>query len=583
MGKLYTIGSSVMEQEEFFRLLTGKQVDILVDVRSTPYSKYTPQFNKEALEEKTKLTGIQYQHEPEAFGARQKDPALYTKEGYLDFDKMRKSAAFKQKAAEYMAEADNGKNIAFMCTEKDPISCHRAIMVARGLALEGASVEHILQNGKILSQEELDERLVQLHFPDNGQVSLFEEYNTQSKEEKVREAYARQNAKIGYKLDKVLAQDKNVGTKEMTEQMVLGEEPKMYEKEPVTHFRKEYGFLSNMYDCPVTYKGHTFGSSEAAYQAQRCANPKDAEQFVSMSGRDAKITAKKVKTRADWDSVKAEIMEEIVRTKFTQNPELGKKLLATGNRELVEGNHWHDTYWGVCNGVGKNMLGNILMKVREELQKEKSMTQPEVDKVFTISVTGHRPNKLFGYDWNSPGNVALLDKIESTLRTTLEEAKEQGYKKFHVVTGMALGTDQMFAAHAIRLAASEEFKGTLTVEAAVPCKGQEKQWPEASQHIYNVLLSGCDSVTFVSDKGYTPKAMQDRNEYMVDKANVLLSVYDGQSSGGTKNCIDYAKRNGVAVKDVGFPELLKTYPRYKECTSLKGKFTKQSKENGHEK
>ena len=70
----------------------------------------------------------------------------------------------------------------------------------------------------------------------------------------------------------------------------------------------------------------------------------------------------------DWEEVKDQIMYEICLAKFTQNEELKEKLLATGNEELVEGNTWHDTYWGVCNRRGKNKLGKILMRVRSELK-----------------------------------------------------------------------------------------------------------------------------------------------------------------------------------------------------------------------
>ena len=63
-------------------------------------------------------------------------------------------------------------------------------------------------------------------------------------------------------------------------------------------------------------------------------------------------------------------MYDVCKAKFTQNPELAEKLLATGEQELVEGNNWNDTFWGMCRGKGKNMLGNILMKIREELASE---------------------------------------------------------------------------------------------------------------------------------------------------------------------------------------------------------------------
>ena len=71
--------------------------------------------------------------------------------------------------------------------------------------------------------------------------------------------------------------------------------------------------------------------------------------------------------RKDWEQVKDDIMYEVVRAKFIQHPILAQQLLDTRDAELIEGNNWGDTYWGVCNGYGKNMLGRILMRVRDEL------------------------------------------------------------------------------------------------------------------------------------------------------------------------------------------------------------------------
>ena len=333
-----------------------------------------------------------------------------------------------------------------------------------------------------------------------------------------------------------------------------------------------------MYDCSVTYDGVTYSCSETAFQAQKCAYDSDKAMFADMDGITAKKVGRKVTIRKDWEKVKKDIMYDIVSAKFNQHPDLAKRLIATGDKQLVEGNTWYDTYWGVFNGRGKNVLGKILMDVREELIMNKSVDVSDTIKIvnesvkkpavkkdkdeFVISVTGHRPNRLFGYDWKNKGNIALSNRIEAVLKETLAEAVKQGYKKFRVVTGMALGADQMFTANALRIASTPVYRDKLRVEAAVPCKDQEKQWPEASQKIYNVLLKQCNDVTMVSNKAYTPKAMQDRNEYMVNKANIVLSVYDGYSKGGTGNCIEYAKKVGVPVKDIGLNKLFKEYPRY---------------------
>lgn len=132
--------------------------------------------------------------------------------------------------------------------------------------------------------------------------------------------------------------------------------------------RNEYFFLSNMYPCKITYNGHTFGSSEAAFQAQKDVTR--VSEFENISGKESKRLGRKVKMRPDWESVKLGIMEEILRIKFS-DPELKKKLLAV-KEPIVEENTWHDTYWGVCDGKGQNNLGKLLTKIKNDMQKEES-------------------------------------------------------------------------------------------------------------------------------------------------------------------------------------------------------------------
>lgn len=140
----------------------------------------------------------------------------------------------------------------------------------------------------------------------------------------------------------------------------------------INNFRGEYFFLSNFFTAPVTYNGVTFRNNEAAFQAQKCINPAAIPTFANLSPSDAKKAGRRVQLRKDWEDVKIGIMRDIVYAKFEQNPELKKKLLATGDAHLEEGNSWGDRTWGTVNGVGENYLGIILMAVRESmLEKEK--------------------------------------------------------------------------------------------------------------------------------------------------------------------------------------------------------------------
>ena len=134
----------------------------------------------------------------------------------------------------------------------------------------------------------------------------------------------------------------------------------------INSFRGNYDFLSNFYNAPVTYNGVRFRNNEAAFQAQKDTNR--AHEFTNLTGADAKRLGRHVNLRSDWNSVRIRIMTDIVRAKFTQNGDLKQRLLATGNEDLIEGNTWHDTFWGVCNGQGQNNLGRILMQIRSELR-----------------------------------------------------------------------------------------------------------------------------------------------------------------------------------------------------------------------
>ena len=133
-------------------------------------------------------------------------------------------------------------------------------------------------------------------------------------------------------------------------------------------FENEYFFLSNYYEIPVEYKGLHYLSSEAAYQAQKCISESEMHQFTTLTPDESKKLGKRIQIREDWNDVKVTIMREIVRNKFNQHEDLKKKLIATGNTILEEGNTWNDTFWGISlkTGIGCNHLGKILMDLRTE-------------------------------------------------------------------------------------------------------------------------------------------------------------------------------------------------------------------------
>lgn len=138
----------------------------------------------------------------------------------------------------------------------------------------------------------------------------------------------------------------------------------------IDSFFANYRFLSNFEPCTVVYDGMTYKCSEAAYQAAKTTDVSLRIAFTTMNGSKAKYAGQKLPIRADWNDVKVDVMYEIVKDKFSRNPELKAKLLSTGTLQLIEGNYWGDKFWGVCNGEGENHLGKILMRVRRELSKQ---------------------------------------------------------------------------------------------------------------------------------------------------------------------------------------------------------------------
>lgn len=146
--------------------------------------------------------------------------------------------------------------------------------------------------------------------------------------------------------------------------------------ELITDFRGDHAFLSNFYAAPIEFEGAEYPTIEHAFQA---AKTPDFDQRRNIRNAktpsEAKRKGRYLKRRADWFDVSLTIMESLVRQKFTRYPELGEKLLGTGEAELIEGNNWNDRFYGAVWDThelvwkGENHLGKILMKVRDELRQ----------------------------------------------------------------------------------------------------------------------------------------------------------------------------------------------------------------------
>ena len=141
---------------------------------------------------------------------------------------------------------------------------------------------------------------------------------------------------------------------------------------PITRFDGEYSFLSNFHECEISHDDLVFQSVEAAFQAMKCQAHEERVPFTEMSPAQAREAGRKVRLRPDWEEQKLHIMYALVTEKFS-SPDLRQKLLGTGEAKLLEGNQWHDNYWGSCGcpqckgTPGHNYLGKILMRVRGDL------------------------------------------------------------------------------------------------------------------------------------------------------------------------------------------------------------------------
>ncbi len=198
VSEIYTIGYSGFKLEGFISVLKSYNINGLIDVRSTPVSKYYTDYNKQELSVSLHKNEIAYRNYKYEFGARQTERKYYPN-GYLDFELFAKSERFQEGMSRLISAMPYGFRFALMCSEKDPIFCHRAIMVAREFNERGVLAKHILANGSTCTQLDIENRLVDMYFPDRDQFSLFGSPLTW--DEMVSESYIQQNKRIGYRLD----------------------------------------------------------------------------------------------------------------------------------------------------------------------------------------------------------------------------------------------------------------------------------------------------------------------------------------------------------------------------------------------
>lgn len=191
---IYTIGHSTHTIEHFLDLLMEHGITAVCDVRSAPYSRVNPQFNRETLRQSLKDAGVAYVFLGKQLGARSDDPSCY-RDGKVQYELLAETRLFRE-GIKRLLQGSQKYRIALMCAEKDPLHCHRTVLVARNLIHHGIEIRHILANCDVESQEESDERLLKTLKMEPNIDDLF-----RPREELIELAYRKQAHTIAYSVE----------------------------------------------------------------------------------------------------------------------------------------------------------------------------------------------------------------------------------------------------------------------------------------------------------------------------------------------------------------------------------------------
>lgn len=189
----YTIGYAHHTQESFLALIKKYHINCVIDVRTMAYSNFHPQFNKEPIKHFLNTENILYRQMQEAFGIIRPSSPLLNQAGYLDFVKIAELPSFQEGIETIIRGIEAGYQIAFMCAEKAPSDCHRSTLVGRALAFRGYKMYHILHDGHLQTQRDLEKELLEKYFPNHPQLNLF---NRPHKTELINAAYELQSNQI---------------------------------------------------------------------------------------------------------------------------------------------------------------------------------------------------------------------------------------------------------------------------------------------------------------------------------------------------------------------------------------------------
>jgi len=164
---VFTIGYGAREIDAFIAALQRYRIEFLLDVRSRPYSRYKPDFSKDALAEHLRRAGIRYVFMGDALGGRPADPTCYDAQNKIDYAQVETRAFFREGLERVARAHEQGRRVVLMCSEGKPEACHRSMLIGKALARRGLPVAHIDEHDELLSQEDVLPRLT------GGQLSFF--------------------------------------------------------------------------------------------------------------------------------------------------------------------------------------------------------------------------------------------------------------------------------------------------------------------------------------------------------------------------------------------------------------------------
>ena len=201
---IFTIGHSTHTIERFIELLQQHSVTALADVRSSPFSRYNPQFNRDVLKRKLRAHGIKYVFLGRELGARSDDPSCY-EDGRVQYGRLALTALFRE-GLDRLTRGLNRFRIALMCAEKEPLACHRTLLVANALVERSLEVVHILADGSLEPHDKTMARLLDL-------VGLPQQDLFRTRSELIEEARTLQEARVAYVDEDLAAAAKGVAVR----------------------------------------------------------------------------------------------------------------------------------------------------------------------------------------------------------------------------------------------------------------------------------------------------------------------------------------------------------------------------------